>query len=162
MPVVSASWKASLPIRWVGPDPSDTQSGTESIKASVKPVTALVAPGPDVTIQHRLYRLNGHSLCRMNSRLFMPNQNMSDLVIFKQRIIDWQNRAARIAKNNLDTLTFKCFSKISAPEMVMSIEPASTLIIRTFAFFSRRGRFCHSFLSLSLHHRFVISHQPIS
>jgi hypothetical protein len=49
MPVVSASWKASLPIRWVGTWPVRQITGTESIKASVSPVTALVAPGPEVT-----------------------------------------------------------------------------------------------------------------
>ena len=49
MPVVSASWKASLPIRWVGTWPVRQTSGIESISASVRPVTALVAPGPEVT-----------------------------------------------------------------------------------------------------------------
>ena len=49
MPVVSASWNASLPIRWVGTWPVRQTIGTESIKASVSPVTALVAPGPLVT-----------------------------------------------------------------------------------------------------------------
>ena len=49
MPVVSASWKASLPIKWVGTCPVRQTTGIESIKASVKPVTALVAPGPEVT-----------------------------------------------------------------------------------------------------------------
>ena len=49
MPVVSASWKASLPIRCVGTWPVRQTMGIESINASVRPVTALVAPGPDVT-----------------------------------------------------------------------------------------------------------------
>ena len=49
VPVVSASWKASLPIRWVGTCPVMQTSGIESICASSRPVTALVAPGPDVT-----------------------------------------------------------------------------------------------------------------
>ena len=49
MPVVSASWKASLPIRWVGTWPVRHTIGIESISASVRPVTALVAPGPEVT-----------------------------------------------------------------------------------------------------------------
>ena len=29
---------------------------------------------------------------------------MSNLVIFKQRIVDWQNRTARITKNDLNIL----------------------------------------------------------
>ena len=49
MPTVSASWKASLPIRWVGTCPVRQTMGTESISASARPVTALVAPGPEVT-----------------------------------------------------------------------------------------------------------------
>jgi hypothetical protein len=49
MPTVSASWKASLPIRKVATWPVSTTIGIESISASVMPVTALVAPGPEVT-----------------------------------------------------------------------------------------------------------------
>ena len=49
MPVVSASWKASLPIRWVGTCPDRQTSGMLSHSASSRPVTALVAPGPEVT-----------------------------------------------------------------------------------------------------------------
>ena len=49
IPTVSASWKASLPIMKVGTCPVSTTIGIESIRASVMPVTALVAPGPEVT-----------------------------------------------------------------------------------------------------------------
>ena len=49
MPTVSASWKASLPIMCVGTCPVRQTIGTESISASVRPVTVLVAPGPEVT-----------------------------------------------------------------------------------------------------------------
>ena len=49
MPVVSHSWNASEPMRWVGTCPVMHTSGTESSSASVSAVTALVAPGPDVT-----------------------------------------------------------------------------------------------------------------
>ena len=49
MPTVSHSWKASLPIMCVGTWPVMQTTGIESISASVSPVTALVAPGPDVT-----------------------------------------------------------------------------------------------------------------
>ena len=49
MPTVSASWKPSEPIRKVGTWPVRTIIGIESISASVSPVTALVAPGPEVT-----------------------------------------------------------------------------------------------------------------
>ena len=49
MPTVSHSWNASLPMRCVGTWPVMQTSGMESISASVSPVTAFVAPGPDVT-----------------------------------------------------------------------------------------------------------------
>jgi hypothetical protein len=49
MPTVSHSWNASDPIRLVGTWPVITTIGMESIKASTMPVTALVAPGPEVT-----------------------------------------------------------------------------------------------------------------
>src|SRR5207237_8978829 len=52
MPTVSHSWNASLPIRCVGTCPVMHTTGMESISASVNPVTALVAPGPDVTSTH--------------------------------------------------------------------------------------------------------------
>ena len=46
---MSHSWKASVPIKWLGTWPEIQTNGIESIKASVKPVTAFVAPGPEVT-----------------------------------------------------------------------------------------------------------------
>ena len=51
MPVVSASWKASVPIRCVGTWPVITTSGVESRNASATGVTRFVAPGPDVPMQ---------------------------------------------------------------------------------------------------------------
>ena len=52
MPTVSHSWNASLPMRWVGTWPVRHTTGMESMSASVSPVTALVAPGPEVTSTH--------------------------------------------------------------------------------------------------------------
>ena len=49
MPVTSASWKASLPSIGVMVWPVSTIIGTESISAVSRPVTVLVAPGPEVT-----------------------------------------------------------------------------------------------------------------
>ncbi len=49
MPTVSASWKASEPISGVGTCPVMQMIGIESISASCNGVTALVAPGPEVT-----------------------------------------------------------------------------------------------------------------
>ena len=45
-PVMSHSWKASVPIRWLRTWPVTQTSGVESIHASAIGVTRLVAPGP--------------------------------------------------------------------------------------------------------------------
>ena len=49
IPTMSASWKASFPIIFVGTCPVKTTSGIESMCAVAIPVTVFVAPGPDVT-----------------------------------------------------------------------------------------------------------------
>ena len=45
--MVSASWKASLPISDNGTWPVNATTGMESIIADVRPVMRFVAPGPD-------------------------------------------------------------------------------------------------------------------
>ena len=50
MPVMSASWNASLPTTGVGTWPVIATMGTESILASASAVTRLQPPGPDVAI----------------------------------------------------------------------------------------------------------------
>ena len=49
IPTQSTSWNASLPIAWRGTCPVITTIGAESMWAVAIPVTALVAPGPEVT-----------------------------------------------------------------------------------------------------------------
>jgi hypothetical protein len=51
MPVMSTSWKASLPIMVRGTCPVMATIGEESMKALASPVTRLVAPGPLVARQ---------------------------------------------------------------------------------------------------------------
>ena len=51
MPVVSASWKASVPIWASGTCPVTQTIGTPSMFAVARPVTVFVAPGPLVTRQ---------------------------------------------------------------------------------------------------------------
>ena len=51
MPKVSASWKASLPMSLEWTWPVMATMGMESIMASTRPVTRLVAPGPEVAQQ---------------------------------------------------------------------------------------------------------------
>ncbi len=50
MPVMSHSWKASVPMLAVGTWPVTTTSGVESMWAFAMGVTMFVAPGPEVTI----------------------------------------------------------------------------------------------------------------
>ena len=50
MPEMSASWKASVPIRARPTCPVIATTGIESICASASGVTRLVAPGPEVAI----------------------------------------------------------------------------------------------------------------
>jgi len=50
MPVMSASWNASLPTTAVGTWPVIATIGTESILASARAVTRLQPPGPDVAM----------------------------------------------------------------------------------------------------------------
>lgn len=50
MPEMSASWKASVPIRPRPTWPVIATTGTESICASASGVTRLVAPGPEVAM----------------------------------------------------------------------------------------------------------------
>ena len=65
IPVVSASWKASVPIKCVGTCPVMHTNGTESINASVNPVMAFVAPGPEVTNTHPTFPVDLAKLCKI-------------------------------------------------------------------------------------------------
>ena len=47
---IGVSWKASVPMTWVGTWPVIATIGSESILASASPVTRFRAPGPEVAI----------------------------------------------------------------------------------------------------------------
>ena len=49
-PVISVSWKASVPMEELGTFPVIATMGMESRKAVAMPVTRFVAPGPDVAM----------------------------------------------------------------------------------------------------------------
>ena len=51
MPRISASWKASVPMKDEDTWPVIATIGTESILASAMGVTRFVAPGPEVAMQ---------------------------------------------------------------------------------------------------------------
>jgi hypothetical protein len=108
MPTVSHSWKASEPIRWVGTWPVMQTSGIESISASVRPVTALVAPGPEVTSTTAdLAGRAGIAFGRMDRALLVADEDVLDLVLLEDRVIDRQHRAAGIAEQMFDALILK-------------------------------------------------------
>ncbi len=101
MPVVSHSWNASEPMRWVGTWPVMQTSGIESISASVRPVMALVAPGPEVTSKDAdLAGRAGEALGGVRRALFVAHENVPDLVLVEDRVVDRQHRAARIAEDD--------------------------------------------------------------
>ena len=50
MPTMSASWKASVPIEELATWPVMASMGMESMLASARAVTRLVAPGPEVAM----------------------------------------------------------------------------------------------------------------
>ena len=80
-------------------------SGIESISASVRPVTALVAPGPEVTSTHADFAGRARiAFRRMRGALLVAHENVLDLLLLEDLVIDRQDRAAGIAENVLDAL----------------------------------------------------------
>jgi hypothetical protein len=105
MPTVSHSWKASVPIRWVATWPVMTTMGMESIMASAMPVTALVAPGPEVTRTTPAFaRRTGIALGGMGRALLVADQDVAQGRFGEEGVIDRQHRAARIAEQGVDAL----------------------------------------------------------
>jgi hypothetical protein len=53
------------------------------------PVTALVAPGPEVTSATPTFCvLRAIAIGRMHCGLLVPNQNVLDLILLEQRVVD--------------------------------------------------------------------------
>ena len=108
MPTVSHSWKASEPISEVGTWPVMQTSGIESISASCSGVTALVAPGPEVTSMHAgLAGRAGIAFGGMAGTLLVADQNVLTVVLLEQLVIDRQHRAAGIAEDVLDAVVLQ-------------------------------------------------------
>ena len=99
MPVMSISWNASLPIKRLPTCPVMQTIGDESSMAVARPVTMLVAPGPDVAMatpdpSGRAGIAVGH----VRRALLVAYQRVADRVV-EQRVIGGENRAARIAED---------------------------------------------------------------
>ncbi len=79
MPVVSHSWKASVPMADVATWPVMATSGIESMKASHSGVTMLVAPGPLVTMRHAgTARGVGVALGHVAGALLVADEDVAD------------------------------------------------------------------------------------
>ena len=96
-------------MRWVGTCPVITTSGIESHSASVRPVTALVAPGSGGD-QHGADLAGGACIAfgRVHRALLVPHENMVHFVLLKQSVVDRQHGAARITEKVLDALVGQC------------------------------------------------------
>ena len=96
-------WKASLPIRCVGTWPVRQTTGTESIKASARPVTQFVAPGPESPGRRRPCRSSGHIPRQHAPPRLLAHQDVPQAVLLAQRIIDRQHGATRITEDDVHT-----------------------------------------------------------
>ena len=111
MPVTSASWKPSVPIRSVRTWPVMNTVGTESIIASAIAVTRFVAPGAGGRERHadlagRLrVALGGVSRALLVARLDVLEVGVVD------RVVRRQVRAAGDPEDVLDPFGLECFAE---------------------------------------------------
>ena len=105
-----------------------------SMSASVRPVTALVAPGTrghqhDADLAGRA----GIALGRVDRALLVADQDVAQGVLLEQRVIDRQDGAARIAEHHVDPLVdFKAFR-------ITMAEPVSSLVVPLSSIPSKKG-----------------------
>ena len=95
MPVVSASWKASVPMSERATWPVMTTSGMPSMLAVARPVIVFVAPGPEVTGRARV--AVGH----VRAALLVAAEDEVELRL-REAVEDVQHGAAGIAEEHLD------------------------------------------------------------
>ena len=105
MPVMSTSWKASVPSTLLETLPVMQTIGMESSMAVAMPVTRLVAPGPLVAMRNA--HLAGRArvaVGHVRRALLVADEDVVDGKL-AQRIVDGQNRSARIAEDIRNALT---------------------------------------------------------
>ena len=108
-PVMSVSWKASLPINLLPTCPVMQTIGDESSMAVAMPVTMLVAPGPEVaTATPTCPGRAGEPVGHVRRALLVADQDVPDRVL-GHRVVGRQNRAARIAEDRADALPHQAF-----------------------------------------------------
>ena len=104
IPVTSASWKPSVPIRSVRTWPVMNTVGTESIIASAIGVTRLVAPGPGGRQRHPdPARGLGVALGRMPGTLLVAGLDVGQVGVV-ERVVGGQVGATGDAEDVLDPL----------------------------------------------------------
>ena len=121
MPIVSASWKPSVPIRSVRTWPVMNTVGTESSIASAIAVTRLVAPGPggrerDPDLAGRLRVALG----RVPGALLVAAQDVADAGVV-ERVVGGEVRAAGDAEYGVDALGLQALhDRVDCPHALAS------------------------------------------
>ena len=107
MPVMSTSWKASVPRSEVGTCPVMQTMGDESVIAVAMPVTKLVAPGPEVAMATpTLPETLAYPSAACPAALLVSHQNVMDFVILP-RMVGVHNRTTRYTEGYVHALVFQ-------------------------------------------------------
>ena len=105
MPLMSISWKASLPMSADGTLPVIATIGTESSIAVPMPVTRFVAPGPEVPMHTPTVPGDpGVPVGRVGAALLVADQDVAKLRVVAQDVVQRQDHAARVAEEDVDAL----------------------------------------------------------
>jgi len=108
IPIVSASWKPSVPSRSVRTWPVRNTTGTESIIASQIGVTRLVAPGPLVPIETPTFRWPSRIPRRRAAARLVSHEDVPDAGVV-EGVVGREVRAAGQAEYDVDTLGLEAF-----------------------------------------------------
>ena len=116
MPTLSASWKASLPIRCVGTCPVKATIGIESIRASCSAVTRFVAGRPRGDEAHADPAGRARvALGRVAGGRLLADQDVAQPLEVVQRVVDRQDRAAGQAEDEIDAFPLQTLEQDPRP-----------------------------------------------
>ena len=100
MPVMSISWKASLPMSAPGTLPVMATIGMESSCAVAMPVTRLVAPGPrGAQADADLAGGAGVAVGGVGGALLVADQDVAELGVVAPDVVERQDHAAGVAED---------------------------------------------------------------
>jgi hypothetical protein len=103
-PVMSVSWKASLPMSVDETWPVMQTIGIESSIAVAIPVTRFVAPGPDVASATPTRPKRARSRRPCARALLVANEDVADRVL-EHRVVRRHDRAAGVAEDDVDAFS---------------------------------------------------------